>query len=82
MTKATKAAEMARVSAKGGIHLLWGLVTSTVISAIGTIFIHLHSGRGKFWFIFNCPYCANPDRDISRLGSQFSYGKVFGAIQC
>lgn len=35
----TKAAEMARVSAKGGFHYLWGLVGSTVISAIGTIFI-------------------------------------------
>ena len=30
---------MARVSAKGGFHLLWGLVLSTVISAVGTIVI-------------------------------------------
>ncbi len=30
---------MAKVSAKGGFHLLWGLVISTVISAIGTIVI-------------------------------------------
>jgi O-antigen/teichoic acid export membrane protein len=37
--KMTKAAEMARVSAKGGFHLLWGLVVSTVISAVGTILI-------------------------------------------
>jgi O-antigen/teichoic acid export membrane protein len=35
----SKAAEMAKVSAKGSFHLLWGLVISTVISAIGTIFI-------------------------------------------
>jgi O-antigen/teichoic acid export membrane protein len=35
----SKAAEMAKVSAKGGFHLLWGLVTSTVISAVGTIFV-------------------------------------------
>jgi O-antigen/teichoic acid export membrane protein len=35
----TKATEMAKVSAKGGFHVLWGLVTSTVISAIGTIII-------------------------------------------
>ena len=35
----TKAVEMARVSAKGGFNLLWGLVASTVISAIGTIII-------------------------------------------
>jgi len=30
---------MARVSAKGGFHLLWGLVASTIISAVGTIII-------------------------------------------
>ncbi|HEX9861863.1 MAG TPA: flippase [Candidatus Bathyarchaeia archaeon] len=30
---------MAKVSAKGGFHLLWGLVASTVISSVGTIFI-------------------------------------------
>jgi O-antigen/teichoic acid export membrane protein len=35
----TKTAEMARVSAKGGLHLLWGLVVSTLISAVGTIII-------------------------------------------
>ena len=35
----SKAIEMARVSAKGGFHLLWGLVLSTVISAVGTIVI-------------------------------------------
>jgi O-antigen/teichoic acid export membrane protein len=35
----TKAAEMAKVSAKGSFHLLWGLVISTVISSIATIFI-------------------------------------------
>jgi O-antigen/teichoic acid export membrane protein len=35
----SKAAEMAKVSATGSFHLLWGLVISTVISAIATIFI-------------------------------------------
>jgi O-antigen/teichoic acid export membrane protein len=35
----SKAAEMAKVSAKGGFHLLWGLVTSTAISALGTVFV-------------------------------------------
>jgi O-antigen/teichoic acid export membrane protein len=35
----SKAANMAKVSAKGGFHLLWGLVASTVISSIGTIFV-------------------------------------------
>jgi len=31
----SKAADMAKVSARGGFHLLWGLVISTVISAVG-----------------------------------------------
>src|SRR3990170_6064964 len=35
----TKASEMAKVSVKGGFHLLWGLVASTVISAVGTIYL-------------------------------------------
>jgi len=35
----SKAAEIAKVSAKGGFHLFWGLVASTVISAVGTIII-------------------------------------------
>ncbi len=35
----SKAADMAKVSAKGSFHLLWGLVISTVISSIATIFI-------------------------------------------
>jgi len=30
---------MARVSAKGGFNLLWGLVTSTLISAIGVVLV-------------------------------------------
>jgi O-antigen/teichoic acid export membrane protein len=31
----SKATDMAKVSAKGGFHLLWGLVISTVIQAVG-----------------------------------------------
>lgn len=34
----TKATRMARVSVKGGFNPLWGLVASTVISSLGTIF--------------------------------------------
>ena len=35
----SKASEMAKVSAKGSFHLLWGLVFSTVISSVATIFV-------------------------------------------
>ena len=38
------ASEMAKVSAKGGFHLLWGLVLSTVISSLGTILIAIFLG--------------------------------------
>jgi len=35
----SKAAEMAKVSAKGGFHLFWGLAVSTIISAVGVILV-------------------------------------------
>ena len=35
----SKAADIGKVSAKGSFHVLWGLVVSTVISAVGSIFI-------------------------------------------
>ncbi len=35
----TQATQMAQTTAKGSIHLLWGLLASTIISAVGTIFI-------------------------------------------
>ena len=44
----SKAAEMAKVSAKGSFHLLWGLVISTVISSIATIFIARLLGSDQY----------------------------------
>lgn len=44
----SKAAEMAKVSAKGGFHVLWGLVASTVISSVGTIIIANLLGAANF----------------------------------
>jgi len=35
----SKAGDIAKISAKGSFNVLWGLVISTVISAVGTIFI-------------------------------------------
>ena len=35
----SKAADIAKVTAKGSFHVLWGLVVSTLIGAVGTIFI-------------------------------------------
>jgi O-antigen/teichoic acid export membrane protein len=44
----SKTADMAKVSAKGSFHLLWGLVVSTVISAVGTIFIARLLGEDQY----------------------------------
>jgi O-antigen/teichoic acid export membrane protein len=44
----SKAADMAKISAKGSFHLLWGLVLSTAISSIGTIFIAGLLGPDQF----------------------------------
>lgn len=35
----SNAGDIAKVSAKGSFHLLWGLISSTVISSVGTVFI-------------------------------------------
>ena len=35
----SKAGDIAKVSAKGGFNVLWGLVISAVISSVGTIFV-------------------------------------------
>jgi len=44
----SKATEMARISAKGGFHFLWGLVASTVISSVGTIIIAVLLGPANY----------------------------------
>ena len=44
----SKATEMAKVSAKGGFNVLWGLVFSTIISAIGTIIIAIILGPENY----------------------------------
>jgi hypothetical protein len=46
----SKAAEMAKVSAKGSFQLLWGLVISTVISSIATIFVARLLGSDLYGF--------------------------------
>jgi stage V sporulation protein B len=44
----SKAADMAKVSLKGGFHVMWGLVASTVISAVGTIIIAWLLGEDNY----------------------------------
>jgi O-antigen/teichoic acid export membrane protein len=62
----SKAADMAKISAKGGFNLLWGLVISTVISAIGTIFIARLLGSnlyGLYTVVFIVPNLIATFRD-------------------
>lgn len=44
----SKATDMAKTSFKGGFHVMWGLVASTVISAVGTIIIALLLGEDNY----------------------------------
>ncbi len=44
----SKASDIAKTSTRGSFHYLWGLVLSTVISAIGTIFIARLLGSDQY----------------------------------
>ena len=44
----SKAADMAKISAKGSFHLLWGLIISTLISSVGVIFIARLLGSDQY----------------------------------
>jgi O-antigen/teichoic acid export membrane protein len=44
----SKAADMAKVSVKGGFHVMWGLVASTVIQAVGTVILALLLGEENY----------------------------------
>jgi O-antigen/teichoic acid export membrane protein len=62
----TKAAEMAKITTKSSFHLLWGLVGSTIISAIGTIYIAnllLSEGMGLYTLAIATPTLIGVFRD-------------------
>jgi len=44
----SKAGDLAQVSAKGGFHVLWGLVISTLIGSVGMIFIARLLGSDQY----------------------------------
>ena len=71
---ADKAAAMAKVSAKGGFYLFWGIIVSTVISAVGVIVLARVLAARKLWFIHDCVDCSTFDWDISRLGHERRHG--------
>ena len=76
-----KATEMAKVSAKGGFHLLWGLVASTVISSIGTIVIAVLLGPANYGLYAVALTAPNLICNIPRLGYQYCYYKILSKIQ-
>jgi len=54
----SKAADMAKISVKGGFHVMWGLIASTAISAVGTIIIGILLGEeyyGAYYIAVNAP---------------------------
>jgi O-antigen/teichoic acid export membrane protein len=77
-----KATEMAKVTARGGFHLLWGLVVSTAISALGTIAIAYFLGEdnmGLYYVAINAPVLIATFRDwgvntaIVRYTAQYNH---------
>jgi O-antigen/teichoic acid export membrane protein len=44
----SKAADMAKISIRGSFHVMWGLVASTVISAVGTVIIAILLGPDNY----------------------------------
>lgn len=63
----SKAVDVAKASAKGSFHFLWGLVVSTVISSIGTIFIGRLLGSdlyGLYGIVLTAPNLLFVFRDL------------------
>lgn len=80
-TQMTKATQMAQTTAKGSVHLLWGLIVSTVISSVGTIFIAKLLGDesyGLYAIAINAPIIFANFRDwgintaITRYTAQYN----------
>ena len=62
----SKTVDVAKASAKGSFHYLWGLVVSTVISAVGTVFIARLLGSdlyGLYGIVLTAPNLINFFRD-------------------
>ena len=78
----SKAADMAKVSARGGFHLLWGLVLSTVISAVGTIIIaKLLSTEdvGLYYIALNAPLLIQYFRDWGVGAAMIKYSAQYNS---
>ena len=78
----TKATEMARVSVRGGFHLMWGMVGSTVISALGTIFVANLLGDtnyGLYTIAVAAPILISTFADWGMIGAMTKYTAQYKA---
>jgi O-antigen/teichoic acid export membrane protein len=78
----TKAAEMAKITTKSSFHLLWGLVGSTIISAIGTIYIAnllLSEGMGLYTLAVATPTLIGVFRDWGVTSAIIRYTAQYNA---
>ena len=78
----SKASEMAKVSAKGGFHFFWGLVISTVISAVGTIIMArflLPSEYGLYTIALAAPNLIAMFRDWGINSAMIKYTAQYNA---
>jgi stage V sporulation protein B len=80
----SKAASIAQVSAKGSFHVLWGLVISTVISSVGTIFIARLLGSdlyGLYAIALTAPNLITIFRDWGVPSAMIRYASQYKAEQ-
>ena len=78
----TKAIELAKVSAKGGFHLLWGLLVSTIISAVGSIIIANLLGPdnyGLYAIALTAPNLISIFRDMGIASALVKYSAQYKA---
>ncbi len=77
-----KAANIAQVSAKGSFHVMWGLVISTIISAVGTIFVARLLGSvlyGLYSIALTAPTLLGTFRDWGISSAMIRYSSQYRA---
>jgi O-antigen/teichoic acid export membrane protein len=78
----SKTGDIAKVSAKGSFHLLWGLILSTVISSVGVIFIARLMGSdayGLFTVVLTVPAIISLFRDWGVNSAMIKFTAQFRA---
>ena len=79
-----KAAEMAKVSAKGGFNLFWGLILSTLISAVGVVILARvlsPQNYGLYTIALSAPSLMATFRDWGMNSAMIKYTAQFSAEQ-